>query len=269
MSASHGAPPARFRDLLGRHVRVMVAEHVMHGERTLNDVRFELEGGDGLTVRGAADGWGLDVRPDLPTTGDLGPYGHIELVAATLRGSPLAGTIGWIERIRLADAEEPIGIRFALGATVLHLYNWGDQLHMREEPPPEPVVALALDEVQYPSMRDEVRVAAEYLADLDYQRRVWRERLPPPDGENSYTWDLAVHVLFDDTTVARDARGAIGVVLRDEREADAIARLVEAIERAWTEAGGAEASEAELLATLGWREVVGAAAAASREMSRP
>jgi hypothetical protein len=116
--------------------------------------------------------------------------------------------------------------------------------------------------VRYPSRRLEVATALRYLADADYQRRIWCERQPVDDLTNYYSWDMVVHTLYDDTPVAEDPRATVGEILLDEDEAERIEALITALERAFVEVGGVEADECELLATPGWKAVLDAAGSA-------
>lgn len=78
--------------------------------------------------------------------------------------------------------------------------------------------------VRFPDMRREVIEALQALADPEYQRRVWVDRVYPQPG---FYDDLThnVNVLYDDTSVAEDPQGQIGLTLENTDEAAAVERL--------------------------------------------
>jgi hypothetical protein len=58
-------------------------------------------------------------------------------------------------------------------------------------------------------MRREVMIALDHLADWEYQQRVWRDR-ELPGKRGYYTWDMAVHALYDDAPLGAGATSSIG-----------------------------------------------------------
>ncbi len=97
------------------------------------------------------------------------------------------------------------------------------------------------------------------LADPEYQRRVWIEGHREPGNEDCFDED--VHFLFDDTCLADDPDGALGVFLRTADEVQLLRDVVEAVDDA-IEAVGRGASDAEYVVSQQWARVVAASSAA-------
>lgn len=110
------------------------------------------------------------------------------------------------------------------------------------------------DEIRYPDLRRDVADAVEALADGE---------LAPEGG---LTWDMVVHALYDDAQLGEGAADAIGDVLRDEREAEAMDGLIKAVEAVFADVG-VEAPIERVLDAPGWPKVVDAAREA-RELLR-
>jgi len=122
-------------------------------------------------------------------------------------------------------------------------------------------------DVRYPALRADVLDAIEALADLEYQARVWRDGEFP--GEGAYeSLDMVVHALYDDAQLDEGAAGAVGDVLRDDDEADALNAVIDAMESVFTELGGTDVSERDVLAASCWPRVVEEAQAALRSLRR-
>lgn len=121
----------------------------------------------------------------------------------------------------------------------------------------------------YPEMRQELLETATVLADPEYQQRVWVERRIPPRIDDD-SFDYAVHFIYDDTCLGEDASQAIGLYVRDEREADAIRILVDALDKLFL-ARGTGLTDAQYLACTEWPHVVDAAKALREtlEQERP
>ncbi len=124
----------------------------------------------------------------------------------------------------------------------------------------------AVNEVQFPSMRDEVVEAVEALADTEYQWSAWVRHELPVGGYDDF--NLAIHILFDDTTVAEDPDRTIGVFLRSQEEADAMRKLGRQIRGLFDELG-TELSDEEYLRSPGWPAVVAAAKEAREVLRKP
>lgn len=114
-------------------------------------------------------------------------------------------------------------------------------------------------QVKYPEMRRELEVVVEGLADPAYQRRVWVDG-QPEDGVEHDEFGLAVHFLFDDSSLAQDALSTIGWILKDASEAESVTALVRAIDVVLNRYG-TNLSDAEYIEVPEWRFVVVAAKA--------
>lgn len=123
------------------------------------------------------------------------------------------------------------------------------------------------EEVRYPALRGDVIDALEALADPEYQARVWLDGEFPGDG-NYESLDMAVHALYDDAQLDGGAERAIGTVLRDEHEAQALDGVIEAMEAVFTELGGTELPDREIVGALSWPRVVDTAKLALDRMRR-
>jgi hypothetical protein len=116
----------------------------------------------------------------------------------------------------------------------------------------------------YPDMRQQLLCTASRLADPEYQQRVWVRREMPP-GIDVDSFDQAVHFIYDDTCLGEDADEAIGLYVRDEREARAIKSLVDAMDKLFS-AKGTNLTDAEYLASQEWPQVVDTAKALCRAL---
>lgn len=119
--------------------------------------------------------------------------------------------------------------------------------------------------VRYPDIRAEVLDTLRNLSDPEYQQRVWVDRQFPT--QNYYDdFDMVIHTLYDDTTLADDTRSAIGPILRDEAEARLVEAVIQALEEVF-DVCKISADFEVLRACPGWPKVMEAAAAAWRAMS--
>lgn len=108
--------------------------------------------------------------------------------------------------------------------------------------------------VKYPSMRQEIIDTLKILADVDYQRRAWVHR-QFPSGIQYDDFDTAVHVLFDDSHLADAPEKAIGWILEDEVEVQAIRPVIQAVDNILNQLG-TEISDEEYINSAQWGEVV-------------
>ncbi len=113
-------------------------------------------------------------------------------------------------------------------------------------------------------MRTEVELAVDALADRQLQRRCWTV-FEPEEGSESF--DLVVHVLYDDTVVAADPVREIGLVLRDQDEVDAMVPLTAALDAFLRASPGGPKTTAQLDSPE-WQRVVARAEAAKAVLSR-
>lgn len=121
------------------------------------------------------------------------------------------------------------------------------------------------EEIRYPAMRREVLDTLRNLSDPGYQQRVWIDRqFPSPNYYDDF--DMVIHTLYDDTTLVDDIGSAIGVILKDEKEARLIGAVIEALEEVFLE--GERYADFEVLrACPSWPKVMATAAAAWEVMS--
>lgn len=112
--------------------------------------------------------------------------------------------------------------------------------------------------VRHPSMRAEVVLAVQSLADPAYQQRVWIRREYPQDN---FFDDLTqnVNILFDDTGVLPDPSSAVGDILYPSEVASMTA-LGNVLDPLIDELGNAD--DAQYLDHPQWSQVVRSAHAA-------
>lgn len=112
--------------------------------------------------------------------------------------------------------------------------------------------------VRHPSMRAEVVLAVQSLADPAYQQRVWIRREYPHD---SYYDDLTqnVNILFDDTGVLPDPSSAVGDILYPS-EVASMAALGNVLDPLIDELG--DVTDSQYLNHPQWSQVVRSAEAA-------
>lgn len=124
-------------------------------------------------------------------------------------------------------------------------------------------VVDAMTEIEFPSMRDEVRGALERLSDRNHQQAVWVEhRLP---HENYYDeLKLEIHILFDDIDVCEDPDRWVGAVLFPS-EVEPFRPLGQALDTLLDDLG--DAPDAAYLTDPRWDDVLRLAAAALAAMN--
>ncbi|MEU8470165.1 hypothetical protein AB0F30_19980 [Streptomyces sp. NPDC029006] len=117
-----------------------------------------------------------------------------------------------------------------------------------------------LSGVSLPEMRRNVIAAVRALADEEYQRKVWVDRIYPREGYYD-DFDMNLHILFDDTLVLEDPEAALGTVLRSVVEVDAMATLASALDALLAEEGENK-TDAEYISSPMWAPVLRAASVA-------
>ncbi|MFF0579426.1 SCO4402 family protein [Streptosporangium saharense] len=122
-----------------------------------------------------------------------------------------------------------------------------------------------VNDIQFPSVREEIISSVNALANREYQQNVWAERKYPHPGYYD-DFSMNIHVLYDDTNVLEDPEGAIGTYLTSHEEAEALANLYEALEALFTELG-TELADIEYIKSDYWEAVVEAAVSASQTLS--
>ncbi|GGT62287.1 hypothetical protein GCM10010207_72360 [Streptomyces atratus] len=130
----------------------------------------------------------------------------------------------------------------------------------------EDVELSELNSVSFPDMRRNVISAVGALADKEYQRRVWVERIYPQEGFYD-DFSMNLNILYDDTLVLDDPASTLGTVLRSEEEVAAMVMLASAINNLMGREGN-EKTDAEYMKSPLWGAVLRSASAACAIMSR-
>ncbi len=122
----------------------------------------------------------------------------------------------------------------------------------------------AAAEVRNPDIRKEIMLTLQHLSDPEYQQRVWIDRkFPTPSYYSDFL--MAMHMLYDDTGLARNPYSEIGLTLKDETEARLIQIVIEALEEVFGETGD---EDFEVVRTASsWPNVIDAAATTWKAMS--
>ena len=130
----------------------------------------------------------------------------------------------------------------------------------------EDVELPELSGIRFPEMRRNVISAVRALADGEYQRRVWIERIYPNEGYYD-DFTLNLNILYDDTLVLDDPVSTLGTVLRSESEVVAMVELGSAIDEALRLEGDGKV-DADYLASPSWAAVLRAASAAYETLTQ-
>ncbi|SUB09252.1 SCO4402 family protein [Nocardia brasiliensis] len=113
-------------------------------------------------------------------------------------------------------------------------------------------------EVRYPDARRAVIDAVAALSDLEYQKRVWLDRVYP--HANFYDdLDTNVHILYDDYRILPDPESALGDVLLPGDEIERLRTLGRVLDPVIEELG--DSPDARYLAHQQWTVVARTAGA--------
>ncbi|ANZ21393.1 hypothetical protein SNOUR_40825 [Streptomyces noursei ATCC 11455] len=124
---------------------------------------------------------------------------------------------------------------------------------------------MSEEEIRLPEMRAGVIAAVQALADGEYQRRVWIDRIYPTPG---YFDDFTLTFnILEDAAILDDPYAAIGRTLASEGEATALSALSDRLVRIIQEVG-AESPDGAFLASPSWNGVIEAARSALALMTR-
>ena len=121
-----------------------------------------------------------------------------------------------------------------------------------------------VNELEHPQMRDELLLHVSHLADPEYQRKVWVQREFPKSGYYD-DFDTTFEAL-EDIVPLSNADNAVGITLRDSREALTLKALGSALDHVFA-TYGTTLTDAEYLALPEWTEVVQAAQQALNALS--
>ncbi|MDT4331552.1 SCO4402 family protein [Methylomonas sp. MED-D] len=82
--------------------------------------------------------------------------------------------------------------------------------------------------MKYLNLRNELIFYLKGLSDAEYQRSCWINH-DYQSGIEYDEFDLAVHFLFDDTTLSSESESWIGLCLKNKEEAFKVKRVCDAI----------------------------------------
>lgn len=120
-------------------------------------------------------------------------------------------------------------------------------------------VALNAD-LKFPQMREELIEYLRELSDFDVQKKEWIAS-SNPDGHPKSQFDYSVHFLFDDTCLATEPNEAVGWYLNDEKEAQLISDVVNALNQIF-DRYGVGLSDEDYMKVPEWMDVLNASAKA-------
>lgn len=87
---------------------------------------------------------------------------------------------------------------------------------------------MEIYKIIYPNMRDELLDILSTLSNAEYQRDAWVKGKFPP-GIQFDNLDLAIHFLFDDTSLGDDPKSMVGIILLNDIEVKLISNLIESL----------------------------------------
>lgn len=130
------------------------------------------------------------------------------------------------------------------------------------------MLGRAMDQsVKFPYIRASLIEVLRTLSDRGHQRRVWVDHvLPHPNYYDEF--DVSVHLLFDDTSLAEKPQEWIGFVLKNEHEVELVGKVGQAIERLFA-ALGTRKTDKEYIESPLWDDVVEAAKRAHAAIDSP
>jgi hypothetical protein len=107
--------------------------------------------------------------------------------------------------------------------------------------------------VEYPWLRFQLIDYIGGLADREYQCQAWIEDKCPGGGHDEL--DYTIHFFFDDTRLASVPEATIGLILKNEKEAAAIADLTRKIDFV-LEKYGTHLTDKEYIEKEEWEDVI-------------
>lgn len=111
--------------------------------------------------------------------------------------------------------------------------------------------------VQYPSMRKMLIDYLGNLSDREYQRRVWVNHESSKPGYCDSFGEL-VHFFYDDTVLAKDPYKGITYYLEDEKEAEAVRKVIATLDMIFAKYGTHKTDE-QYITYPEWLDVIEAA----------
>lgn len=82
--------------------------------------------------------------------------------------------------------------------------------------------------VEYPQKRQELIDKLHDLSNRKYQQKVWIEKAPPYPYDS---FDETINILYDDHRLSEGAAGMVGIILKDQEEANLIQNVINSIDR--------------------------------------
>lgn len=110
--------------------------------------------------------------------------------------------------------------------------------------------------LKMPWKRNDLISFLQGLADTKYQYCAWVDDKRPTGGHDEF--DYTVHFFFDDTDLAYDADSWIGIILKNQAEADAVKDITKKIDFILNKYG-TNLSDKEYIETEEWKFIVEAA----------
>jgi hypothetical protein len=122
-------------------------------------------------------------------------------------------------------------------------------------------------EIEFPQMRAELQYAVCALADEEFQEDAWSTQGSRDLGV-TYTFDMALHTLLDDSIVADQGQAAAGTILTGNEELEVVQSLVEAARQVIAEIG-LRGTFGDARTLPSWRVVVTTAQRAKSVLGSP
>lgn len=113
-------------------------------------------------------------------------------------------------------------------------------------------------EVRIPAMRDTLVHYMRKLSDHELQRRVWSKDAQKPDTEHDAI-EFVLDFIYLDTDLDEGADRWIGDMLKNEKEARAVERVVEALDKVYAAHHEEEVSDWDRIETEEWKVVLATA----------
>jgi hypothetical protein len=113
-------------------------------------------------------------------------------------------------------------------------------------------------DIEFPWRRDELVEHLKRLSDLQYQRQAWIYQHFPP-GIQFDEPTLYINFLYDDTGLAEDTDGMVGLLLKNQEEAEAIKKLIRRFDVVLDQYDIGYIPPSEFLGSRAWFAVVEAA----------
>jgi hypothetical protein len=121
-----------------------------------------------------------------------------------------------------------------------------------------------MSQIEFPWLRFQLIENLKALSDPDYQRREWIKYAPEDNAEFD-EMDYVVHFLYDDTELAENPHDAIGSILYNKNEAEALEKLSTSLDVIFAKYG-TDLDGPDYIKLPEWIGVVNCAKSALREI---